>query len=84
MSVIDRYDLILHLVTAAKGAEKDYVLKHNNRENLEEARILDVKLEDCWRGHPYHRVIDNSTDFNGKLERVNEQILELVLRNRLL
>jgi hypothetical protein len=67
-----RYDAVIHLVTAAIGAEHGYGTCTNavRYETLEEARVVDERLRHAWRGHPNLRVIDNSTDFPGKLHRV--------------
>eukprot|EP00815_Leptocylindrus_aporus_P009881 CAMPEP_0116057664 /NCGR_PEP_ID=MMETSP0322-20121206/4743_1 /TAXON_ID=163516 /ORGANISM="Leptocylindrus danicus var. apora, Strain B651" /LENGTH=350 /DNA_ID=CAMNT_0003541713 /DNA_START=135 /DNA_END=1184 /DNA_ORIENTATION=- len=75
-SVVDlreqRYNAVFHLVTAADGAEEFYTLENNvvRTEGLEEARVQDAKTRTAWLGHPKMCVFDNSTDFEGKLERV--------------
>lgn len=68
----NRYDQIIHLVTAAKGAEKFYILDNNvtRTEGIELARQLDRKTAKAWIGHPYIDVIDNRTDFEMKIARV--------------
>ena len=40
--IMDRYDAVFHLVTAAKGAEEFYTLSNNQArtETIEQARIL--------------------------------------------
>lgn len=70
--LMNRYNGVIHLVTAAEGAEKFYTLENNKarRETLEEARVIDQKIKNCWIGHPHLKVIDNSTDFEGKKHRV--------------
>lgn len=70
--VNDRYDVVCHLVSAAHGAEEHYNLDNEVRveKTLEEAREQDRRTLDAWRGHPHHVVIDNSTDFEGKLQRL--------------
>ena len=67
-----RYDAVLHLVTAARGAEAHYTQANNEarREGPAEARELDRTLHDAWIGHPALRIIDNTTDFEGKVRRV--------------
>ena len=64
-----RYNAVFHLVTAAEGASKYYTLENNDvrTETVEEARVLDVKTRGAWVGHPKLFVIDNKTDFEGKL-----------------
>jgi hypothetical protein len=68
----NRYDQIIHLVTAANGAEKFYALDNNQTrtEGIEIARQLDKKTGKAWIGHPYIDVIDNCTDFEMKIARV--------------
>jgi CYTH domain-containing protein/thymidylate kinase len=67
-----RYDLVCHLVTAADGALAAY--KKNVRNNPArknrhplDAITIDRQIKNAWLGHPHYRVIDNSTDVNGKL-----------------
>lgn len=70
--VLDGYGAVFHLVTAAKGAERYYTTANNaaRTETPEEAIRLDELTLDAWAVHPYRRVIDNSTDFEGKLARL--------------
>lgn len=72
----DTYDAVFHLVTAAQGAEQFYTLSNNEArtETPEQAIAMDEKLLSCWTGHPYLRVIDNSSDFNGKMRRLIQEI----------
>ena len=65
----DHYDAVFHLVTAAKGAEEFYTHANNaaRYETPEEAIASDEKLISSWTGHPHLRVIDNRSDFNGKM-----------------
>lgn len=72
----DSYDAVFHLVSAAKGAEKFYTTKNNTArtETLTEAAALDDKLISAWTGHPHLRIIDNSTDFEGKMKRLIAEI----------
>ena len=72
----DEYDAVFHLTTAAKGAEAAYTLSNNaaRTETPEQARVLDDKVISSWTGHPHFRIIDNSTDFEEKLERLLNEI----------
>lgn len=75
-----RYDAVMHLVTAAIGAEAFYTLRTNEArtETAEEARAMDKWTMDAWIGHPHMRVIDNSTDFQGKLKRVYQEVCQVL------
>lgn len=76
-----RYDAVLHLVSAADGAEQYYTTS-NNAQRLEKAdeaglkiaRELDKKVIKAWSGHPHLRVINNNEDFDRKLNRVLKEI----------
>merc|ERR1719203_2130662 len=66
-----RYNAIFHLVTAAQGAEKYYTLENNEArtESASEARGVDQATRKAWVGHPKLHVFDNTSDFEGKLQR---------------
>ena len=69
-----RYDCVIHMQTAAIGAEAHYNLDTNRTrtETPEQARWLDTRVKECWLGHSYFAMIDNSTDFRTKIGRVVE------------
>ena len=74
VALLDRYQWVGHLVTAADGAETFYTKTNNDArsESIEEARRLDKRTQEAWQGHPHARyaIIDNATDFDGKLRRL--------------
>ncbi len=79
------YDAVLHLVSAADGAEQYYTTATNatryeqaNEEGLRIARELDKKVIKAWTGHPHLRVINNHDDFENKLNRVLSEISKVV------
>jgi len=76
-----RYDMVIHLVTTANGAEKFYTTTNNTArtETVQQARELDQNVLDCWKEHSRRRTIDNSTDFPGKMRRTISAIEELVV-----
>ncbi len=76
-----RYDAVLHLVSAADGAEQYYTVATNatryeqaNEEGLQLARDLDKKVNRAWTGHPHLRVINNHDNFETKINRVLKEI----------
>ncbi|XP_035226338.1 TRPL translocation defect protein 14-like isoform X2 [Stegodyphus dumicola] len=68
----NRYNQVVHLITAANGAEEFYNIEDNScrTEGIELARTRDLRAAEAWIGHPYIDVIDNSTDFDTKLRRL--------------
>ena len=71
-----RYAAVIHLVTAAKGAEKFYTLANNaaRSETPEQACAIDERLMVAWTGHPHLRVIGNDCGFDEKINRVLKEI----------
>jgi CYTH domain-containing protein/predicted ATPase len=76
----DRYHAVIHLVTAAEGAREYYTSGNNSAriETAEEAIVIDRKIRESWLGHPRFRIIDNRTDFQGKIGRTFSTILQLL------
>lgn len=72
----DNYDAVFHLVTTAIGAQQYYSLENNKAryETAEQAAESDKKTLQAWTGHPHLRVIDNSTDFEGKMRKLIREI----------
>ena len=78
---MERYDMVIHLVTAAKGAEEFYTLENNlaRTESPELAIFFDKKGYEEWMIHPKLVVIDNSLKgFQKKLDRVVNAVSCLV------
>uniref|UniRef100_A0A7S2Y211 NadR/Ttd14 AAA domain-containing protein n=1 Tax=Fibrocapsa japonica TaxID=94617 RepID=A0A7S2Y211_9STRA len=75
-----RYTAVMHLITAAIGAEAHYTLANNasRSETLAQARQMDAKSQAVWLGHPHHYIYDNSTDFQGKMRRLVARAAQLV------
>lgn len=75
-TAMSRYDAVFHLVTAANGASEFYTLANNEArsETPEQAIALDSKTIKAWTGHQHLRIIDNSTDFSGKINRLIAEI----------
>ena len=72
----DNYGAVFHLVTAAKGASEFYTTANNSArtETPEQAMEMDDKIIAAWTGHPHFRIIDNSTNFEGKIKRLLVEI----------
>eukprot|EP00940_MAST-03C_sp_MAST-3C-sp2_P001896 g1896.t1 len=78
----ERYDCVVHLTTAAIGAEKYYTLANNaaRRENLQEAAELDRKVRDCWVGSSNVSIVRNPKrgGFDAKMARAVTEICKIV------
>lgn len=91
LGVLERYDLIVHLVTAADGAPEHFrreSIKHHTAgssttasssatslaQDLADAKELDDRIRESYRGHPQHFVVDNSTGFDEKLDKVFQHL----------
>ncbi len=81
----ERYDAVLHLVSAADGAEEFYTVATNairyekaDEAGLQLARDLDKKVNRAWTGHPRLKVINNHGDFETKLQCVLKEIAQVL------
>ena len=74
-----RYDCVVHLVTAAKGAEAFYSTESNSirSEGISLAQKLDTVVMNAWLGHASLQVIDNVSvsNFAQKCDRVVQAVL---------
>ena len=85
--LLKRYDGVVHLVTAADGAEAHY--KHGlvtddrgqtvyRRETPAEAVAQDRKLQQAWSAHHCHVVVSNGEQgFMQKIEQATEAVLRI-------
>lgn len=77
--ILSGYDAVLHLVTCAKGAEFAYNFGNAARyEDVADAREKDDQTLEAWKNHPHVYVIDNSVDFEDKINRAIAKIYEIL------
>lgn len=69
--LLGRYDMVVHLVTAADGAVKFYTTANNSArtETPEQAIELDKRVHACYTSHRRHVVVGNEFDFKTKVRR---------------
>lgn len=69
--ILQRYDLVCHLKSAAIGAENFFSCETNatRTESLDEAKALDTKTFNCWNKHHNIHVIDNVLSFDLKMKK---------------
>jgi hypothetical protein len=80
-SLLNRYDIVCHLVSAADGAEEHYTTENNvvRLETADEARELDRNTITAWEGHSRFHVIKNGPGgFEEKLNEVTKIIVDYV------
>ncbi|VDL77163.1 unnamed protein product [Nippostrongylus brasiliensis] len=70
-----RYDQVIHLVTAADGAEEYYTLANNNirKEGIAAAKELDGITRKAWLGHPYVDIVDNT-----ECKKFEDKVLKVI------
>ncbi|XP_022101147.1 TRPL translocation defect protein 14-like [Acanthaster planci] len=74
-----RYDQVIHMQSAANGAEEFYTGSQGNTTRTESCSYavkVDNMTKQAWVGHPYFDIIDNSTDFEGKIKRMISTIAD--------
>ncbi len=76
----EKYNAVIHMVTAADGATQYYTLSNNTArtESPELAIERDRKTLNAWIGHSHLRKIDNSTNFERKLDRLMAEIYNIL------
>ena len=80
MELMNSYDMVIHLVTAAKGAIEYYTTENNTArmETAQEAIELDDKTLNAWIGHKNLQIIGNESTFEEKLNNTIRAIYELL------
>lgn len=79
-----RYDAVLHLVTAADGAEEFYNFDNSARsETPEQAKVLDGKTKNAWLGHRHLRIVSNQENgqkinFDQKKHRFLQEVFNVI------
>lgn len=87
--VTNRYDLVLHLVTSADGTDcyewagSEHCKNMARSESPEEAIIKDKATLNGWisAGCTHLKVIDNSTNFDGKINKILREVFTLLDEN---
>jgi predicted ATPase len=78
--ILNSYDHVIYMYSAARGAQKYYSKETNKHrtESVQKAVHICQKTEKAWENHPNLYIVDNSTDFNTKIERVIDKISEIM------
>jgi predicted ATPase len=69
-----RYEAVVHLATAANGAEEFYTLANNEAryEGIQDAIKVDNILQQAWAGHSHLNIVDNFNvkNFEEKIDKL--------------
>lgn len=78
LKLMDSYNLVIHMNTAAKGALEFYTNENNKArsESITEAKKRDDEVQKAWCGHSNYNIVDNSTNFEDKIDKVISLIKE--------
>lgn len=88
--LLSRYDAVIHLVTAADGAEEFYKWGKTSDDSgnivirgepPEQARALDQKMRKAWENHKSHFIIKNGdAGFAAKMEEASRAVIDTAKR----
>lgn len=75
-----RYDGVIHMVTAADGAEQFYNKGNEARyEGIQQAVEVDKRLRNAYLGHTRFFIVDNSvTHFNQKIDKCVDIVSKII------
>ncbi len=73
-----RYDMVLHLVTSAKGKEEAYTYANNaaRYETIDQARVMDDMALKAWESHPNRVIIGNEDEFEVKMIKAIQSVFK--------
>ena len=79
----NRYDAVIHMVTAADGAEQFYATQMSGEaryESVDEAKLKDEQLRQAYMGHQKWILIKNTDcpTFMDKIDKTKEAVLETI------
>jgi hypothetical protein len=74
--LLARYDIVVHLTSAAAGAREHYSTGNNaaRTETPEQAAALDSKILAAWERHHQLSVVSNDGTFEDKLQKVSSDV----------
>lgn len=79
--LLNRYDIVIHLVSTAIDKEECYENNEERKEPPEKARFLDVRTVGTWSKHPNHIVIFNDGTLEEKINLAANQIFNYQEQN---
>ncbi len=82
--LIGRYDIVLHLVSVANGAEENFTMENNpsRLHDVESSRLADALTTEAWAGHPNFHVIGNEKTFDEKMMKMIETLKNAIKQQK--
>ena len=79
-SLAGRYDLVVHLTSAALEAPDAYTIDNNDarHETLEQAIVQEHRTREAWQDHPNRIIITSTEGFQAKLTQAIEAIRQAI------
>lgn len=77
---MNRYDLVMHMTTAAMGGDELYTTANNaaRYEDSDMARKVDDTIRESWIKHPNVRIIESEEDFELKMRKAVQTVFEFL------
>ena len=82
--LLNRYDAVVHMTTAAEGAERYYTSANNSArtETVNDAIAIDKKTRDSWKKHRNRIIVENGPEgMQGKIDEAISFILKSMQRH---
>ena len=75
-----RYEAVVHMMTAAEGAEEFYMSDGRKMsDSIEQARMIDRRLIEAWVGHPQYNIVKNTKKgFKTKIDYCLKRVLSFI------
>lgn len=77
---LKRYDLVMHMTTAAHGGDELYTTANNaaRYEDSSTARKVDDTIKDSWKKHPNVKIIESEEDFELKMRKAVQTVFSFL------
>lgn len=77
---LKRYDLVMHMTTAAMGGDELYTTANNaaRYEDSNMARRVDETIKSSWANHPNVKVIESEEDFEVKMRKAVQTVFSFL------
>lgn len=81
LEILDKYDLVLNLISLAVCKKELYKTNETRKESPEEAIILDKKTSNAWIGHRNLKIINSNISLEKEIDIIINYIEETIKDN---